>query len=82
MFGDVDMTKNRQSLNLPEMVQAIDENQNKSLKEANDVFREIQQTFENYDQKIEKWLGKCEYEYLTAYNIYIKQKEGELFELV
>lgn len=34
------------------------------------------------DEKLKKVLRKQEYEYLQAYNIYVKRKEKELRELV
>jgi hypothetical protein len=42
----------------------------------------VENTIEDLDKKLNRVLAKQEYEYLKGYNIYVKQKEKDLRELI
>lgn len=42
----------------------------------------VQKVIDDLDQKLHRVLAKQEYEYLKGYNIYVKQKEKDLRELI
>jgi len=42
----------------------------------------LESTIEDLDKKLNRVLAKQEYEYLKGYNIYVKQKEKDLRELI
>ena len=42
----------------------------------------VNKVIEDLDQKLHRVLAKQEYEYLKGYNIYVKQKEKDLRELI
>lgn len=51
----------------------------------NDMVRyssDIDKVIEDLDKKLNRVLAKQEYEYLKGYNIYVKQKEKDLRELI
>lgn len=43
---------------------------------------EVDKVIEDLDKKLNRVLAKQEYEYLKGYNIYVKQKEKDLRELI
>lgn len=43
---------------------------------------ELDKVIEDLDKKLNRVLAKQEYEYLKGYNIYVKQKEKDLRELI
>jgi len=58
---------------------------NSKLGHWNEVQRlngQIENTIEDLDKKLNRVLAKQEYEYLKGYNIYVKQKEKDLRELI
>ena len=44
--------------------------------------KDIEETINNLDDKLNLVLAKQEYEYLKGYNIYVKRKESELRKLI
>ena len=42
----------------------------------------VEETIQDLDKKLNRVLAKQEYEYLKGYNIYVKQKEKDLRELI
>jgi seryl-tRNA synthetase len=44
--------------------------------------QELDKVIEDLDKKLNRVLAKQEYEYLKGYNIYVKQKEKDLRELI
>ena len=53
-----------------------------SLNQLDEVNTKFNSIIENLDQSLNGVLRKQEYEYLQAYNIYVKRKEKELRELI
>jgi len=47
-----------------------------------DTQQKIEDVIEDLDVKLNTVLAKQEYDYLKGYNIYVKKKEGELWELI
>lgn len=43
---------------------------------------EVEKVIDDLDKKLNRVLAKQEYEYLKGYNIYVKQKEKDLRELI
>ena len=44
--------------------------------------RKMEEQFENLDQSMQKVLDQHEYEFMQAYNIYVKKKEKELLDMI
>ena len=42
----------------------------------------MEEQFENLDQSMQKVLDQHEYEFMQAYNIYVKKKEKELLDMI
>ena len=64
------------------MVQTQDETTNKHWKTVIDTQSKIGDVIEDLDVKLNTILAKQEYDYLKGYNIYVKKKENELWELI
>ena len=50
--------------------------------EVQRVSGQLEDTIQDLDKKLNRVLAKQEYEYLKGYNIYVKQKEKDLRELI
>ena len=55
---------------------------NEGYKQLKDTYVSLEDVVEDLDGKLNKVLRKQEYEYLQAYNIYVKRKEKELHDLI
>ena len=54
----------------------------KGSEELYAIYDKFDNNISDLDQNLNKVLRKQEYEYLQAYNIYVKRKEKELRELI
>jgi hypothetical protein len=75
--------------NLPSVVSnptggALDQENDKGghWTEVQRVSGQLEDTIQDLDKKLNRVLAKQEYEYLKGYNIYVKQKEKDLRELI